>query len=349
MLAPLEDDGLRWAADAPEGAFDAEAFVRANGTLYLTDEKGGDQKRSPRVPVVLALVDQLVQGAKRVTAPLGDRARHDPVLLLALDEVACCCPMPALAGVLSTLPGRGVYTSWASQSYALLEQEWEPEGARAIDNATHNLILMGGLSGDAEFVERYSALLGEEDVEEVSESHPGGWGWSGSVTERTVRTQRRRRIPASALIAQPKGQGVLFREGGFRAAGPQARGLESGSPGPGRRHPSGVGRGPGMPDEQEEQSMGRRVEDVVTPELEDFVAWLRNTYRPASQGIKACWPFHAAAALQLEALLDWWGRVEQLRLNGDGQAGPIVGQQALLWHDALYRTLPHITQEMTVL
>jgi hypothetical protein len=46
-------------------------------------------------------------------------------------------------------------------------------------------------------------------------------------------------------------------------------------------------------------------------------------------------------------LLDWWGRVEQLRLNGDGQAGPIVGQQALLWHDALYRTLPHITQEMT--
>lgn len=93
--------------------------------------------------------------------------------------------------------------------------------------------------------------------------------------------------------------------------------------------------------------MGRRVEDVVTPELEDFVAWLRNTYRPASQGIKACWPFHAAAALQLESLLDWWGRVEQLRLNGDGQAGPIVGQQALMWHDALYRTLPHITQEMT--
>jgi hypothetical protein len=93
--------------------------------------------------------------------------------------------------------------------------------------------------------------------------------------------------------------------------------------------------------------MGRRVEDVVTPELEDFAAWLRNTYRPASQGIKACWPFHPGAALQLEALLDWWGRVEQLRLNGDGQAGPIVGQQALLWHDVLYRTLPHITQEMT--
>ena len=232
VLAPLEDDGLRWAADAPEGAFDAEAFVRANGTLYLTDEKGGDQKRSPRVPLVLALVDQLVQGAKSATAPLGDRARHDPVLLLALDEVACCCPMPALAGVLSTLPGRGVYTSWASQSYALLEQEWEPQGARAIDNATHNLILMGGLSGDAEFVERYSGLLGEEDVEEVSESHPGGWGWSGSVTERTVRTQRRRRIPASALIAQPKGQGVLFREGGFEpldlkpaAWNPDLRGL----------------------------------------------------------------------------------------------------------------------------
>jgi type IV secretion system protein VirD4 len=215
VLAPLEDDDLRWAADAPEGAFDAEAFIRANGTLYLTDEKGGDQKRSPRVPVVLALVDQLIQGAKRVTAALGDRARHDPVLLLSLDEVACCCPMPALAGVLSTLPGRGVYTSWASQSYALLEQEWEREGARAIDNATHNLILMGGLSGDAEFVERYSGLLGEEDVEEVSESRPGGWGWSGSVTQRTVRTQRRRRIPASTLIAQPKGQGVLFREGGF--------------------------------------------------------------------------------------------------------------------------------------
>ena len=92
--------------------------------------------------------------------------------------------------------------------------------------------------------------------------------------------------------------------------------------------------------------MGRRVEDVVTPELEDFAAWLRNTYRPASQGIKACWPFHPGAALQLEALLDWWGRVEQLRLSGDGQAGPILGQQALLWHDALYRTLPHITQEM---
>jgi type IV secretory pathway TraG/TraD family ATPase VirD4 len=206
--------------------------VRANGTLYLTDEKGGDQKRSPRVPVVLALVDQLLQGAKSVTASLGDRARQDPVLLLALDEVACCCPMPALAGVLSTLPGRGVYTSWASQSYALLEQEWEPEGARAIDNATHNLILMGGLSGDAEFVERYSGLLGEEDVEEVSESHPGGWGWSRSVNERTVRTQRRRRIPASALIAQPKGQGVLFREGGFEpldlkpaAWNPDLRGL----------------------------------------------------------------------------------------------------------------------------
>jgi hypothetical protein len=41
VLASLEDDGLRWAADAPEGEFDAEAFVRANGTLYLTDEKGG--------------------------------------------------------------------------------------------------------------------------------------------------------------------------------------------------------------------------------------------------------------------------------------------------------------------
>lgn len=92
--------------------------------------------------------------------------------------------------------------------------------------------------------------------------------------------------------------------------------------------------------------MGRRLDDVVTPDLEDFTVWLRNTYKPA-QGIKACWPFHAGAALQLEALLDWWGRVEQLRLSGDGQAGPIVGQQTLVWHDALYRTLPHITQEMS--
>lgn len=52
--------------------------------------------------------------------------------------------------------------------------------------------------------------------------------------------------------------------------------------------------------------MGRRLEDTVTLELEDFVAWLRNTYRPA-QGINA----------------------------GDGPAGPIVGQQAMVWHEAL--------------
>jgi hypothetical protein len=76
------------------------------------------------------------------------------------------------------------------------------------------------------------------------------------VTERTVRTQRRRRIPASALVAQPKGQGVLFREGGFEpldlepaAWNPDLRGLVADI----HRVPAVVR---GMPDEQEEAADG---------------------------------------------------------------------------------------------
>ena len=84
--------------------------------------------------------------------------------------------------------------------------------------------------------------------------------------------------------------------------------------------------------------MGRRVEDVVTPELEDFVGVAAQHLPAGRRGSKPAGRSTPGAALQLEALLDWWGRVEQLRLNGDGQAGPIVGPAGAA---VARRALPH--------
>jgi type IV secretion system protein VirD4 len=85
----------------PHEAFDAGAFLRARGTLYLLGTTGAQLSVAP---LITALVEDLVDAARRLAAdqPGG---RLDPPLTLLLDEAAniarspacrTCCPTAAV-------------------------------------------------------------------------------------------------------------------------------------------------------------------------------------------------------------------------------------------------------------
>lgn len=204
-LAPLADPQVLAAVSPAEGEnFDPVDFLKRRGTLYLLGTAAGT---SATAGLVSALVEDVVEVARRMAAAASG-ARLDPPLCLILDEAANY-PLPSLGSLMSEGGGTGIPTMVVLQSLAQARDRWGTETAEAIWDSATAKIVMGGSSNASDLAD-ISRLLGEREVQEVSQSYQAG---SKSVST----SIRRVNVLDPATIRTLKfGHGLLL----FRASQP---------------------------------------------------------------------------------------------------------------------------------
>ena len=134
-------------------------------------------------PLVSALVEELVENARRLAATALD-GRLDPPLTLLLDEAANIAPIPSLPNLLADGGGSGITTICVLQSLAQARARWGSYGAEAMWDASTTKIVLGGLAG-AEDLHRISQLAGDID-DNVPTHTTGAGGASTSVSARRI-------------------------------------------------------------------------------------------------------------------------------------------------------------------
>ncbi len=161
----------------PGTGFDAEAFIRSGGALYLI---AGEETAADVAPVLTALVDHVITTARDL-ANLSDHERLDPVFSVILDELPTATPVPSLPATCADSAGRGVLIHWAAQSRAQLEEIYGPGGARSLVENTTALVVFGGIKDD-HTLGWLSKLCGDYDVVRTSRSNSGRGGGKSSTT-----------------------------------------------------------------------------------------------------------------------------------------------------------------------
>ncbi len=185
-LAALADPRVLDAVSPSEGeSFDPEAFLRANGTLYLLATGAGANNSAA---LVAAFVEDLVETARHIAAT-SPGARLDPPVLLALDEVGNLAPLPSLPTLMAEGGGTGITTMPVLQSLAQAREKWSDNAASAIWDASIVKIVLGGASNSRDLHD-LTTLIGERD--EVTDSTTIGDHGSRSA-QRSIR-----RVPIMA-------------------------------------------------------------------------------------------------------------------------------------------------------
>jgi len=179
-LAALADPRVLDAVSPREGEdFDPEAFLQANGTLYLLATGAGANNSSA---LVAAFVEDLVETARRIAARSAG-ARLDPPLLLALDEVGNLAPLPSLPTLMAEGGGTGITAMPVLQSLAQAREKWSENAAGAIWDASIVKIILGGASNSKDLHD-LTTLIGERD--EITDSTTIGDHGSRSA-QRSIR------------------------------------------------------------------------------------------------------------------------------------------------------------------
>jgi type IV secretory pathway TraG/TraD family ATPase VirD4 len=167
-FAPLADPAvLATVTPEPGTEFDPLAFLAMAGTVYLLGTATG---ASPTAPLVAALIEDLIDAARRMAARCPGQ-RLDPPLALILDEAANY-PLPSLPSVMSDGGGAGITTVAVLQSLAQARDRWGRDAAQAIWDSAIVKIMLGG-SANADDLADLSRLIGEKQVTEWSETRHG--------------------------------------------------------------------------------------------------------------------------------------------------------------------------------
>jgi type IV secretion system protein VirD4 len=176
-----------------------ETFLANNGTLFLLGTASGAVTTAR---FIAALIEDVVRAA-RLQASSRVGARLDPPLSLILDEAANF-PLPSLTGLMSEGGGTGMMTTVVLQSLAQARDRWGKDQADAIWETANVKIVLGGGAG-AQDLRDLAQLIGEYEVQEVSESSS-----VGGPKSRTETTRQRAIFDASRLRAIPLGYGVML-------------------------------------------------------------------------------------------------------------------------------------------
>ncbi len=200
-LAALADPDVLNAVDPRQGEeFDPAGFLRDSGTLYIL---AAAVTSASCAPLVTAFVEDITETARGLAARSA-RARLDPPLLLALDEIANLTPLPSLPQLMAEGGGTGITTLAVLQSLAQARHRWGEHAADAIWDAATVKLVLGGLGkyGDLEDVAR---LIGE--IDELTETHSRGRHGDRSTSTSV------RQVPvmaASLLRMMPVGVAMLL-------------------------------------------------------------------------------------------------------------------------------------------
>lgn len=198
----LADPRVLEACSPPAGVeFDAEAFIRGRGTLYLV---GSADAQLSIAPLITALIEDLVATARQLAArsPYG---RLDPPLALWLDEAANIAPLPSLPSLLSDGGGTGIPTVAVLQSLGQGRARWGQAATDAMWDAATTKVVFGGLAV-IEDLTRIASLAGDVDQETMSRTQDRG----GSSRASNVR-----RLPAlnvAQVRTLPKGRVLVIHQ-----------------------------------------------------------------------------------------------------------------------------------------
>lgn len=164
----------------PGEDFDPDAFLAAEGTLYLLGTSAGATATSG---IVAAFIEDIVEAARR-RAARSPGARLDPPLSLVLDEAANY-PLPSLPSLMSDGGGTGVSTIVVLQSLAQARHVWSEHAAQAIWDAAIVKIILGGGS-NARDLDDLSRLIGQREKTTTSTSRGADGRRSTSSTTSKV-------------------------------------------------------------------------------------------------------------------------------------------------------------------
>lgn len=180
--------------------FRPDEFVKSHDTLYLLSKDGGGGASA----VIAAAADAVLTAATREAERLGGRL--DPPLLCVLDEAANICRIADLPDLYSHLGSRGILPLTILQSYRQGQRVWGDAGMDALWSAA-TVKLVGAGIDDPDFADRLSRMIGDHEVQTVSQTHTD----TGRSTSVGTRTERR--LPPDAVRALPKGQALLLATG----------------------------------------------------------------------------------------------------------------------------------------
>lgn len=204
-IEPFLQDRIQALCSPPRGAgFDAEAFIRSGGALYLI---AGEKSAADVAPVLTALVDHVITTARDMAARSAEE-RMDPVFSVFLDELPTATPVPDLPQTCADSAGRGVLIHWVAQSRAQLEQTYGHEGARSLIDNSAALVAFGGIK-DEKTLEWLAKLCGDHDVTRKSRSSGGLFSGSGQTT---TSLQRLPKYQAATIREIPRDRAlIIFR------------------------------------------------------------------------------------------------------------------------------------------
>ena len=182
----------------PDDRFNPKRFLRQKGTLYLlaTSEGAGASG-----PLVAAFIEDIV-GTAREIAYQRRRARLDPPLLMALDEIGNLAPLPSLPQLMSDGGGTGITVLPVIQSMAQARDHWGAEKAEAMWGSAIVKILLGGLS-DTKVLTDLKTMFGERDdvTESTTTDHLGNVSVQRAVRRVPVLSEDQiRTVPAGMAI-----------------------------------------------------------------------------------------------------------------------------------------------------
>ncbi|MDQ0375949.1 type IV secretory pathway TraG/TraD family ATPase VirD4 [Cellulomonas humilata] len=179
-------------------SFDPSSFLRARGTLYVLGTASG---AGAAAPLVAALVEDMVESARRIAAS-SPGARLDPPLLLALDEIGNLAPLPSLPALMSEGGGSGVTTLAVLQSLSQARDKWGEQQAGTLWDAAIVKVILGGGSNARDLTD-LAALIGDRDEETTTVSRDPRGGRSTSSSWRRVpvmETSRLRTLPFGTAV-----------------------------------------------------------------------------------------------------------------------------------------------------
>lgn len=189
--------------DAQTPAFDVEAFIAGQGTVYVI---GSESDAALQAGYVTAFVETVFETVKRL-ALQSERGRLAPPFTAVLDELTNICPLPKLPGTLSDSAGRGLLVHWAMQSLSQAQERWGNDAAQTLMDNTTAVTVFGGIKSEST-LKWVATLAGERDVERVSRSQQSGL----SIERGTRQTSLERRpvLEAGAVRMIPRLRAVLI-------------------------------------------------------------------------------------------------------------------------------------------
>jgi type IV secretory pathway TraG/TraD family ATPase VirD4 len=181
--------------------FDPARFVASTDTLVLITD---DQAQTNVAPLTTMLLNEVLDAAK-AHAARSMTGRLDPPLRIAGDEIANVAPIPKLPGNLSDSRGVGIQWFAAFQSVAQITARWGEDDGRQILANLNCSVIMGGLQ-DEKALDRFSALVGDTDVTEVTATLNA----ANTATGRNITTTERTALRAEEIRLIPDGQALVI-------------------------------------------------------------------------------------------------------------------------------------------